>query len=422
MLNYRTLAVIKRELREKLMSKSFIISTILLPLFMFGILGFQTLLFSYGGGNKVTLHVITESPDLTAKLEAELSNIESVKEGNYIMSYYTMTKPEFDKYLKDKKESIVKEEISGLIFVSEAAMTDKKIQYYSKTPKDISLSDKLSGPINKVLIDNYFTSKNLSPADLDFARTGVDFTSFKVTENEKIEEEGYGNLILSYLFSFILYISLLMMGQMIMQSVLEEKNNRIVEVLLSSVHPNELMTGKVLGMGITGGIQMAIWLTPVILVISTSWFMLPPEFVFSITLLQVAYLLVNYVVGLITFLGLFATVGAIFDNAQEAQSGMWPLMMLIIIPFFIAMSMVRNPNNTIAEIASIAPFASIIVMPAKLAIVDVPMWQLIGSFVINVATIFAIFPIAGKIYRVGILRTGKKPKWSEIFAWLKYKY
>ena len=189
MLNYRTLAVIKRELREKLMSKSFIISTILLPLFMFGILGFQTLLFSYGGGNKVTLHVITESPDLTAKLEAELSNIESVKEGNYIMSYYTMTKPEFDKYLKEKKESIVKEEISGLIFVSEAAMTDKKIQYYSKTPKDISLSDKLSGPINKVLIDNYFTSKNLSPADLDFARTGVDFTSFKVTENEKIEEE-----------------------------------------------------------------------------------------------------------------------------------------------------------------------------------------------------------------------------------------
>jgi ABC-type Na+ efflux pump permease subunit len=86
MLNYRTLAVIKRELREKLMSKSFIISTILLPLFMFGILGFQTLLFSYEGGNKVVLQMITESPDLTAKLEAELSNVESVKEGNYVLS------------------------------------------------------------------------------------------------------------------------------------------------------------------------------------------------------------------------------------------------------------------------------------------------------------------------------------------------
>lgn len=115
-------------------------------------------------------------------------------------------------------------------------------------------------------------------------------------------------------------------------------------------------------------------------------------------------------------------IGSIFDNAQDAQSGMWPILMLIMIPFFIALSMAHNPANPIAQIASMFPFASIIVMPARMAIVDVPLWQVVLSIAVSIATIMAIFPIAGKIFRVGILRTGKKPKWSEIIKWLKYSY
>jgi ABC-2 type transport system permease protein len=119
---------------------------------------------------------------------------------------------------------------------------------------------------------------------------------------------------------------------------------------------------------------------------------------------------------------LFATVGAIFDNPQDAQSGLWPVMMLIIIPFFIAISMMENPNSGIAKIASFVPFANIIVMPARMTIAEVPLFHLIISIFISIATLFAIFPLAGKIYRVGILRTGKKPKWSEVVKWIKYKY
>ena len=115
-------------------------------------------------------------------------------------------------------------------------------------------------------------------------------------------------------------------------------------------------------------------------------------------------------------------IGSIFENAQEAQSGMWPVLMLIMIPFFIAISMSKNPANPIAEVASMFPFASIIVMPARLTLVDVPFWQILLSILVTVATIFAIFPIAGKIFRVGIMMSGRKPKWSEVVKWLKYKY
>lgn len=136
----------------------------------------------------------------------------------------------------------------------------------------------------------------------------------------------------------------------------------------------------------------------------------------------ILYFLFNFFVGLITFLGLFATVGSIFDNDQDAQSGIWPLMMLVIIPFFIAIAIQDNPNNSIGYISSMFPFASIIVMPAKMSLIDVPLWQILVSVVVNLGTMFGIFILAGKVYRVGILSTGKKPKWSEVIKWLKYKY
>ena len=175
-------------------------------------------------------------------------------------------------------------------------------------------------------------------------------------------------------------------------------------------------------MSITSLIQMSIWLLPVFLLISTTWFILPPEITLTIGISHLFYFLFNFFIALITFLGLYATVGSIFDNDQDAQAGGWPMLILILLPFFIAISMISNPESSIARIASFIPFASLIVMPARMTILDVPLWQIVLSSVINVVVMISIFPLAGKIYRVGILSTGKKPKWSEVIKWLKYKY
>lgn len=422
MFNRRMIAVFKREVKEKLMSKSFILMTVLLPIFMIGIMGMQTLLMSYNKDSKAAFDLVTESFELTQQFEDAFAQTDFVEDGTIKFNYYTMSREEFETHLKEKKQEIIDEKKTGMVFIPSTALKDKKVEYYAKTGKDLSLTSRLGGTINKVLIENYFGDKNLTQDELDFARNRIEITSYKVSEKDEYEEEGYGNLILSYLFSFLLYMSLLMMGQATMNSVIEEKNNRVVEVILSSVSPKELMTGKILGAAITGTVQMAIWLMPVMLVISTTWFVIPDKYLFSITLLQISYMLVNFFLGLITFLGLFATVGAIFESQQEAQSGMWPVMLLAIIPFFIAIALITNPNSPIGGVASMLPFASIIVMPAKMALVDVPLWQLALAMAVNLATIFAIFPVAGKIYRVGILRTGKKPSWGEVVKWLKYKY
>ena len=204
-----------------------------------------------------------------------------------------------------------------------------------------------------------------------------------------------------------------------MRAVVEEKNNRIVEIILSSISSKELMVGKILGSTITGLAQMSIWLSPVILLITTTWFALPEELTFSLNGWQVFYYLLNFLMGLLTYLSLFATIGAIFDNDQDAQSGIWPITLLIMIPFFISLSLTNNPDNPVGTIASIVPFASIIVMPARFTLIDVPIWQFIFSIILDIAVIAIIFPFAGKIYRIGILLTGKKPTWKEVFGWLK---
>ncbi|MCP5063097.1 MAG: ABC transporter permease [Ignavibacteriae bacterium] len=422
MFNYRILGILKRELREKLLSKAFIIMTLALPAIMFVFIGFQTLLMSYEGDENTNIEIITESSQLTNNFKNDFSQLPFIKSGYYNLTYNTISKQSLTDHIDKKRKDLLDEKLTGIVFIPNTALEDKKIEYYAKTPKNFTVTRKLRSQINKILVTDYFNEKDLSEDDLSYARMGVDFTELKVTKDEKIEEEGFGNMVLAYIFTFLLYLSLIMMGQMTMQTVMEEKASKVVEVLLSSVSSKEFMTGKILGAAITGAGQMVVWLLPLVILSFTAWFSLPEEVSISVTVGQLGYYLLNFFLGLVTFIALFATLGSIFETAQEAQSGMWPIMMLIIIPFFIAMSMANNPANPIAAIASMFPFASIIVMPARMTVIDVPLWQLVLSIFVSLATIYFIFPLAGKIFQIGILRTGKKPKWSEVVKWLKYKY
>ena len=422
MFNRRTISIIKRELKVRLFSRTFIIMTLLIPLFMFGILGLQTFLIHYSDEENAFLVIASESQTILDNVQAELFGMPKNQDGNIEFMFEKLDKEKVETRLGNIRAEILEEKITGLIFIPDQALKNKKVEYYSKNPNNGILLNKLKPPINKVLTNMYFVGRKLSSEELEFAKNNVDFNGFRISTDKEIKEEGIGNTVLSFLFTFLLYMSLLFTGQMTMTSVIEEKSNKIVEVLLSSVSSRELMTGKIIGTSITALVQMAIWLSPLIVLISTTWFVLPPEFTLKLSMWHLIFFLLNYFIALITFLGLFATVGSIFDNPQDAQSGIWPIMMLIIIPFFIAIGMQTNPENQIARIASFVPFASLIVMPARITLVDIPWLQLLLSIAINIVTMILIFILAGKIYRVGILITGKKPKWSEVVKWFKYNY
>ncbi len=419
MLNNRILAIIKRELREKLMSKAFIVMTLMVPLFMFGIIGMQMLILAYKGDKGTRIELITESESLTDSCRKYLAKLDFIKDGTYIITYNTVPRKSIKNHIEGRKKEILSGKLNGVIYVPSTALKDKEIEYYSKTPNNATVFQKLNNHINEVLIDQYFSEKELTDEELKFARMGVQFNGFKVSEKDELKEEGFGNSILAMLFSCLIYFSIVFSGGMTFNSVLEEKSSKVVEVLLSSVNSRELMTGKIFGCTITTFAQMVIWLLPIIILVTTTWITLPKSLVIDISYGHLIYFLINFLLACLIFQGLYATVGAIFDNPQEAQSGFFPVLMLIMIPFFLSFTMMSNPNNNLAVVSSYIPFATIFVMPVRFTIVDIPVWKLILSQLINVATLMLIFPLAGKIYRVGILRTGTKPTLREVFRWLR---
>ncbi len=419
MLNRRTLAIIKRELRMKLFSKSFILMTLLVPLFMIMIFSIQYFIQSMSGEQRADLVIISDSEEILGKVQNEIFQTSAFKSGDLSARIEKTELSGFKQKLEKVKSDLIAQRITGIVFIPSTSLQSKVVEYYSSNPNNSSLFYKIKPSINKALVEIYFSGKQLTLDEITFARKDVEINGYRIFSDEKVAQEGYGNRIAMVLFSFLLYFALLFSGSMTMNAVVEEKSNKIVEVLLSSASSTELMAGKILGTAIVEVIQMTIWLSPIVLLLTTSWFFIPAEFMPQMYIGYIFYFLFNYSIALITYIALYATVGAIFDNPQDAQSGVWPLMMLIMIPFFIALGLESNSQTSFAIIASLFPFASLIVMPARMILVEVPLWQILLSGLINIVVLIGIFKLAGKIYRIGILLTGKKPKWSEVFRWLK---
>ncbi len=396
--------------------------TLLIPVLLLGSIAFQTFLYTYDSDKGTKLLIVTQNPLIATRMQQTFNKLPYIKEGYYSLGFDSLQSQTITEFWKSKKKELLDNKLNGIVYVPDSALISKKILYYSTNPKNQTVLNKIRGTLNEVLVDYYFRDKNLGKEEISYARANIDFDGFLVTEKEHAEEEGYGNTILAMMFTFFLYISLLIIGTSLMRAVVEEKSSKIIEVLLSSVNSQELMIGKILGAAITGVLQMAIWLLPLIVLVSTTWFTLPDKLSMHVDATLILFFLVNYFVGLLTFLGLFAAVGAMFDSDQDAQAGVWPVTMLIMIPFFIALSMQQNPENLIAKVSSFLPFASLIVMPARMTMTVVPVWEFILSLVVSITTMILIFPLAGKIYRIGILWTGKKPSLAEVFKWLKYKY
>ncbi|WP_168204013.1 ABC transporter permease [Aliikangiella coralliicola] len=417
--SFRTYAVIKRELKAQVMTKTFIITTVLVPLLIFGGLGFQSFLMMFEEEKQVSIEVVAEDSTLVALLRKEFDESENINQSLYEINVQSMPESDLKSFVEENKSRLLNGELNGIFFVGKSVDYEKEIAYYSNNPKNNNITGRIKRLVNNVLVDQHFSGKAISDRDLEFARNNVKLTSFKVSEKEDIEEDNYGAYIVAFVLAFLLYMSLLMIGLQILRAVIEEKENRVVEVLLSSLHANELMTAKIIATTTAGLLQIIIWMLPFVLLSVTTLFVLPEQFQVSITLGQIAYFVINYGIGLVTFLGLYAAVGAIFDNISEAQQGATPLMFLILIPFYICFTIIKDPSNSIAQVSSLIPFASIIVMPVRMAVIDIPMWEVAVALSVNIATLFFVFSFAGKIYRIGILKTGKKPKWSEVYRWIR---
>jgi len=413
------MAIIKRELSAQNMNKTFIFTTIFVPVIMVGLMSLQTFLMMFEDKKVINVEVIVENVQLVNMIEQEYKQSDEFNREMFHLTVAKKSRPELESYIQTIKPKLLESQINGVFFIPNGKKYDKSIEYYSTNPKNTNITRKIKSLVNGVLVEKHFDGKSVSEEDIQYARDRMQLQNFKISEKDEVEKDNYGAFILAGVLAFMLYMSLIMIGMQILKAVIEEKENRVVEVLLSSVHANELMSAKIIATTCAGLLQIVIWMLPFIFVSVTSLFILPEKFQFSISLFQIGYFIVNYGLGLVTFLGLYAAVGAIFDNISEAQQGAMPIMFLILIPFYICFTLVKDPTNSIAEISSMFPFAAIIVMPVRMAIIDVPLWQIGIATGVNILMLLFVFSFAGKINRIGVLKTGKKPKWKEVYQWIK---
>ena len=418
--------IIEREYLNKIRNKSFIIMTFVSPLIVVAfalIIGFLT--------------------DVNSKSNAK--DILILDESGLFGTTFTDTETIHYEYLKDKTLQEARAEVLatskyGLLYIPKEETAQKA--FYSEESPSLSLVNELTGALEKTLFQYNLTQKGIDKAEIDSARTKItlqmeNFTGEKTSEFDNVMKIAIGGVA-----GYLIFMFIIIYGNMIMRSVIEEKTNRIVEIIISSVKPFQLMLGKIIGTSLAGLTQFAMWLVigGVLFALAPSLFQVDTptatqamaateshsEISNIITALYhfpfletSGVFLLFFVGGYLLYSSLYAMVGAMVDNETDTQQFLMPILIPLMLAFYVGMfSVIEEPHGTISVVFSYIPLTSPVVMLMRIPF-GVAWWEVLISLLLLYITFFLVIKIASKIYRIGILMYGKKPTYKEVWKWLK---
>jgi ABC-2 type transport system permease protein len=432
--------IIKREFIAKVRNKSFVVMTFLSPILFVAIAGFIGYLSSMKAETKrIAIH------DETGLFAGDFVKLNK-KGGEY--KYLNLS--EID--VKALKDSITKENFNGLIVIPKTSTSkelESKVAYISNNSPSISFIESTQD-----VIASKITKINLEKAKLDTlaiqkAQANVNIHLAKASGEESLKGLNEIKIAIGGAFGYLIMMFIIIYGNMVMRSVIEEKTNRIIEIIISSVKPFQLMIGKIVGTSLAGLLQFIIWaIIGLGLMFAASVFFgvnvgptarISPELMHSaqqefsgtaqmyiaeLWNLPIASIIIGFIVyfvgGYFLYSSFYAAIGAAVDNQTDSQQFLLPIIMPLILSVYIGFfTVVNDPHGTIAVVFSMIPLTSPIVMLMRLPF-GVPWWQIAISVSLLFATFFLVVWFAAKIYRVGILMYGKKPTWKELYKWLKY--
>lgn len=432
--------IIKREFLAKVRNKSFIIMTILSPLIMVAMIA----LIAY----------------LNIKNSEEIRTVAFVDQSNIFNEVLTDTKT--TKFvnltalpLDIAKEEALKAEYYGLIFIPKKDSLDwlaKSITFYGEGSPSLSLISDLESKFQQKIRDIKIENMGFDIAKIKAANTDVEISTEKFSGEKASKMGSILKMIAGASFGYLIFMFIIIYGTSVMRSVIEEKTNRIIEVIISSVQPFHLMLGKILGNALAGILQFIIWIVSAAVLmfvissalgadfsaLSSNSPQLTPEMTtqmqesisgnltlvlqelkdFPFVTLFLSFIF-YFLGGYLIYSSIYAAIGAAVDNETDTQQFMFPVMIPLMIAIYVGFSVIENPHGPIAVAFSIFPLTSPIVMLMRIPF-GVPWWQIIISMVLLLVTFLGVVWFAAKIYRVGILMYGKKPSYKELYKWLKY--
>lgn len=433
--------IIAREFAIRVKKKSFIFTTILTPLLFAALMVVPSLIAMYSGGEEGQKIAVVDGSGIV------MPYMESDDE--YIFTEVT------DKSVDELKGNFDNLDYFAIVGISPMdSSKNVSVVTYSRKQMNIDVQNRISRNVEAAVEEHKLKGYGIPQLKEIMADVESDVKMSTYTLDEKGEEKASKVeifMIIGYIGSFLIYMFIFMFGSMVMRSVIEEKTTRIIEVIVSSVKPFQIMMGKILGVASVALVQFFIWIVFTLIIVTVAGSLLgldqaaqtmaaasPEVPVEQITaavqdegdgFIQalkdvnyagiVACFIIYFVLGYLLYSSMFAAVGAAVDNEADTQQLVLPITMPLIIGLFMMLHTFQYPDSALSFWGSVIPFTSPMVMMARIAY-GVPAWELALSIGVLVLTFVAMAYLSGKIYRVGILMYGKKPGWKEIYKWLKY--
>ena len=403
--------IARREYMERVRTKGFLLATILIPCAMALLIAGSSYLMARTKTNS-HIAIVTSDKQLGEDLKTKLEN------GKHSEMQVDLWKPsEMSHASLDAQLHNSGSKLAGYLWIVEPAQAGARpsFEYHARSAGDVSTEDSIENSVDAVLSREGLLKRGLSAQEIDTITAPVD-----------IDTSSSGNMrvafFVAYFFFFLMYMVIMLYGMNTARSIIEEKTSRVFEVLLATITPDQLLAGKILGVGAVGLTQILVWMIAALVLASTPFAagIMGGGAHGPVSVAQTLYFLLYFVFGFLLYSSIAASLGAMTNSEQELQQLNLFLVMPLAFCMLMVFSVVKAPDSMLSRVVSLIPFCSPLLMNFRTSLTYVAPWEIILSLVLMSLTIAGVIWVSSRIYRVGILMYGKKPNLPEILRWLKY--
>jgi ABC-2 type transport system permease protein len=444
------LAVVKHEYKKIVLKWSFLIGTLLFPLLASAFAVVPAIIFSMKG-DATRIAVVDPTGKIAPRLKQNLS-AEKMRERAEQAARESMTNlsvQQDEKLKRDlrqfeqsfvfvdynaemKTAEQIQRELAGRISAGELDAylmipenldeENAKFRFYSRKAGDFIVNSTLEDALNDAVRSQRLADADISEERLKNLSRKIGFQKIAVDETGA-EKDDSGGFWAGFIIAFMIYLTLAIYGQTIMSAVVEEKETRVAEILFSSAKPFQLMMGKLVGVGLAGLTQLAIWIISATVLLGIGVAQMSAAGINvsipAITPLMIVYFFIFFVLGFFLYASIFALIGSMVTSVQEGSQFAFLPVMLMLIGFYFSFAVIRDPNSTVSVWSSIVPFVAPLTMPVRIISEMPPLWQILTSILVNSLTIAGLVWLAARVYRVGMLMYGKRATIPEVWKWIR---
>jgi len=423
----KLLVVFEREYMERVRTRWFAIATIFGPL-LFGAMMFLPAYManrSSASADVARIRILDATgTDLGRLVAAELNG--GITGDTSLTQVLSMSSVEVARAESLATQDVRRKLIKGYLVLDSTALEGRGARYSGVNATALADMRRIENAVSRELIGLELAQAGIPPAETERVKR-LRFT----LQSERLTLTGRGgsgsvNVVFAFVVGILLYMTILMYGQNVLRGVIEEKQSRVAEVVVSSVSPTTLLTGKVLGVGAVGLTQMAIWMLASVFMLKNRVGLLhflgqevPPLSLPSITVGQLAILLVFFLFGYTLYSALFAAVGAMVSSEQEAQQAQMPVVLILVLSIMFLQPVLLAPDGRLAVTLGLVPLSSPIIMPLRMSTVDVPAWEIATALIGLASACYVAVYFAAIVYRTGLLMHGKRASLREVFRWIR---